>query len=133
MYKYNFKTKEVKHIFDDIKYIVNNSNIELNCSPKEAVVIELFNKLFVGIPANMLEEVFIEKVNTETTGYLRIEKRIVGYSIHNSILYLRKNDTLSSKYKKNKIDEDLNMILRLRTKSYGLSEEFYNELKNKIK
>lgn len=90
MYKYNFKTKEVTHVFDKLKYVVNNSQLQIIVSKEDAVVVELFNKLFVGIPVELLGNLTIGGWNSESTGYFFIEHEKVYFSIHDEILYLRK-------------------------------------------
>lgn len=90
MYKYNFQTKEVTHIFDNLKYVVNNSQLQITVSKEEAVVVELFNQLFVGIPIELLGNLTIGGWNSESTGYFLIGYEKIYFSIHGEILYLRK-------------------------------------------
>jgi hypothetical protein len=90
MYKYDFQTKEITHVFDNLKYVVNNSQLQIKVSKKEAVVVELFNQLFVGIPIELLGNLTIGGWNSESTGYFLIGYEKIYFSIHGEILYLRK-------------------------------------------
>lgn len=90
MYKYDFKTKSITHVFDKLKYVVNNSQLQITVSKEEAVVVELFNQLFVGIPIELLGSLTIGGWNSENTGYFFIGYEKIYFSIHDEILYLRK-------------------------------------------
>lgn len=90
MYSYNFFTKEIKHTFDNIKYVVNNSSLPLSCDPDEATVVKLFENLHVAVPVQKLGKLTIGGWNSETTGYFVIGYNKIFFSIHNDILYLRK-------------------------------------------
>lgn len=90
MYKYNFQTKNVTHVFDKLKYVVNNSSLQITVSKKEAVVVELFNQLFVGIPIELLGNLTIGGWTSENTGYFLIGCEKIYFAVHDEILYLRK-------------------------------------------
>lgn len=91
MYNYNFNTKVVKHVFDDIKYVVSAcDNLQMPCKKEDAVVVELFNTLFVGITVENLGNLTIGGFNSETTGFFLVGYIKIYFSIHGEILYIRK-------------------------------------------
>lgn len=90
MYSYNFLTKELSTIFDNISTIVNNCQyLELKCSAEQAVVVEIFGRLMVGLPVEVLGTISGITMNSETTGYFLKGYTKVWFSIHEHILYLR--------------------------------------------
>jgi len=93
MYSYNFETKQLKHIFDNLRYVVNNSSLTIQCEPQECSVIAMFpNKaLFVAMPIEKLGNVTIGGFQSESTGFLIIQGYKIYFSIHEDVLYLRKS------------------------------------------
>lgn len=93
MYNYDFKTKTLKHIFDNLRYVVNNSSLQIDCEPQECSVIAMFpNKaLFVAMPIEKLGSVTIGGFNNDSTGFFVIKGYKIYFSIHEDVLYLRKS------------------------------------------
>lgn len=93
MYNYDFKTKQIKHIFDSIRYVVNNSSLQIDCEPQECSVIAMFSNkaLFVAMPIEKLGNVTIQGFNSDSTGLLSIKGYKIFFSIHEDVLYLRKS------------------------------------------
>ena len=89
MNTYNFNTKETGNILDNIKYVVDNHDI-LTCPTEEACVVNLFDRMFVGIPVEYLGTVVIGAFYSENTGYFLKGSDKIYFSIHDEILYLRK-------------------------------------------
>jgi len=90
VYQFNFKTRKLSNIFNNVKYVVNNSSLEIECEKDEAVVVELFDRLFVGIPVYKLGTLTIGNFNSETTGFFYVGHNKLYFSIHDDVLYLRK-------------------------------------------
>lgn len=95
MFTYNFETKEVKNVLDNVELIVNNSSIALKCSAKEATIVEMFDDvLMIAMPISLLKEVIICEltINSEgrPLGVMCINNKKVNFSIYQNILYLRK-------------------------------------------
>lgn len=95
MIQYNFKTKKVSNILDDVKYIVNNHcSLEIPCERKNAEVIEIFDKLMVGIPADELGVISCVTFTSNDVGWFMKNHQKVYFTIHTThqgvIMYLRK-------------------------------------------
>lgn len=92
MLTFNFVTKQVGSIFDEITHVVNNSSfLKLNCEAEEAKVVKMFDgNLMVALPVEKLGKVVILCLKSDTTGILQIGYQKVYFSIHGNILYLRR-------------------------------------------
>lgn len=93
MYKYSFQTKEMSHIFDNVKQVVNNSSFKIECPINKAKVVKMFDNetLFIAMDISVMPDVMIVGLNSDTTGNLMIDGYTIGFSVHDDILYLRKN------------------------------------------
>lgn len=90
MIKYNFLTKEYSHVFDEVKYLVNNcALVDIKATKEEAVIVELFDKLFIAAPIEAIGEIVVGGWNTETTGFMFRKGIRVYFSIHGEVMYLR--------------------------------------------
>lgn len=91
MYKYSFVKKESKHLFDDIKWVVNNSSHTIKCEPEKAKVVSIpdIKDLQVAMPIEVMPDVTVILLKTETCGNLRLNDLVTGFAIWDDVLYLR--------------------------------------------
>lgn len=91
MNNYDFKTKQMTNLLDSIEYVVNNcDDICIPMTKQDAVIVELFDKLFIGVPVERLGTINLISWTSEYTGTFMRGYRKISFSIHNNILYLRK-------------------------------------------
>lgn len=100
MYNYNFKTKTMSHIFDNLKYVVLGTTVNfelMNCPIEECQVMDIkFSTNTVrkvAYPIAYLGECHIKNLyDSCDAGKLIIDsiygKRNVSFSIHGDVLYL---------------------------------------------
>lgn len=91
MNNYDFKTKQITNVLDSIQYVVNNCDeINIPMTKEDAVIVELFDKLFIAAPIERLGTIHLISWTSVYTGtFMRGYKKIY-FSIHEGILYLRK-------------------------------------------
>lgn len=96
MHTYDFQTKVCAHVFDNIKWVVNNNcYVKFTCPKEECTIIEMdFEEktLMVGYPIERLGKVTIGGwiSHDPTTGWFFTKIGKVYFTIYGEILYLRR-------------------------------------------
>lgn len=96
MYKYNFKTRSLQTIFDNVTHIVGSYNFsKLSNNIKDFEIVKYKETVALAIKAESIEEFIIMNLyDNQTQGRCSINGKICAFSIQEDGKYIYVSSTL---------------------------------------